>query len=69
MVCSPACAAFVVLRAGCKVDEEGLREHCRARLARFKVPKTFTLVDALPRSSMGKVLKDDLRGSVTGIAR
>jgi fatty-acyl-CoA synthase len=62
-----ACAAFVVLRTGETADEGALREHCRARLARFKVPKTFTLVDVLPRSSMGKVLKDELRASVTGV--
>ena len=64
-----ACAAFVVLRQGSAVTGDTLREHCRARLARFKVPKTFTVVGALPRSSMGKVLKDDLRASVTGAAR
>jgi len=64
-----ACAAFVVLRDGATTDAGALGEHCRARLARFKVPKTFTVVDALPRSSMGKVLKDDLRGSVTEAAR
>ncbi len=63
------CAAFVVLRAGAAATGDGLREHCRARLARFKVPKTFTVVDALPRSSMGKVLKDDLRASVTEVVR
>ena len=62
-----ACAAFVVLRDGERVGEAALREHCRARLARFKVPKTFTLVDALPRSSMGKVSKDELRASITGV--
>jgi fatty-acyl-CoA synthase len=64
-----ACAAFVVLRAGAAEAGDGLREHCRARLAGFKVPKTFTVLDALPRSSMGKVLKDDLRASVTEAAR
>jgi fatty-acyl-CoA synthase len=62
-----ACAAFVVLRAGETVGEDVLREHCRAKLARFKVPKTFTLVEALPRSSMGKVVKDGLRASITGV--
>ena len=48
---------------------EALAEHCGAWLARFKVPKTFTVVDELPRSSMGKVLKDDLRASVAEAAR
>jgi fatty-acyl-CoA synthase len=53
------CAAFVVLSA--PVTEEELRAHCLAQLARFKVPKSFHVVDALPRNSMGKVVKSDLR--------
>ena len=61
-----ACAAFVVLRPGASVTEDALREHCRERLARFKVPKSFSFVEALPRSSMGKVLKDELRVAATG---
>ena len=64
-----ACAAFVVLRDGATTSAEALAEHCGAWLARFKVPKTFTVVDELPRSSMGKVLKDDLRASVAEAAR
>jgi fatty-acyl-CoA synthase len=64
-----ACAAFVVLREGAQATEEALLEHCRGRLARFKVPKTFSFVDALPRSSMGKVLKEELRAGVTGASR
>jgi fatty-acyl-CoA synthase len=53
------CVAFVVVRE--QVSEEELVEHCRERLARFKVPKAFRFVDALPRSGMNKVLKDELR--------
>jgi len=64
-----ACAAFVVLREGSNVGTEELQSLCRDRLARFKVPKTFAFVDALPRSSMGKVLKDELRGGATEVAR
>ena len=64
-----ACAAFVVLREGATATGDALREHCRGKLARFKVPKMFTVVGALPRSSMGKVLKDDLRASVAEAAR
>ncbi|HET6600570.1 MAG TPA: long-chain fatty acid--CoA ligase [Gaiella sp.] len=64
-----ACAAFVVLRDGATTSAGALAAHCRARLARFKVPKTFTVVDELPRSSMGKVSKDDLRASVAETAR
>ena len=64
-----ACAAFVVVGAGASVTEEALREHCRKRLAGFKVPKTFAFVEALPRSSMGKVLKDELRAGATEVSR
>ena len=63
-----ACAAFVVLQAGVSASEDDLREHCRERLARFKVPKTFAFLDALPRSSMGKVRKDELVATAKGVA-
>jgi fatty-acyl-CoA synthase len=54
--------AFVVLRAGATVTTDDLLEHCRARLARYKVPKEITFLDALPRNPSGKVLKRELRG-------
>ena len=62
------CLAFVVLRSGAvaaTAEEEELLDWCRGRLARFKVPKGVRFVDALPRSAMNKVLKDELRASVT----
>ena len=53
-----ACAAFVVAES--PVSEDELREHCRERLARFKVPKVFRFVEGLPRNSMGKIQKSEL---------
>jgi fatty-acyl-CoA synthase len=53
------CAAFVVLASPVSGDE--LRAHCLAHLARFKVPKSFVVVDELPRNSMGKIQKSELR--------
>lgn len=44
-----------------------LREHdaldapCLAEIARFKRPKEYRFVDALPKNNYGKVLKTDLR--------
>jgi acyl-CoA synthetase (AMP-forming)/AMP-acid ligase II len=38
-----------------------LLELCRAHLSGYKIPKRFCFVEALPRSSFGKVLKRDLR--------
>jgi fatty-acyl-CoA synthase len=56
-----ACVAFVVVRSGKGLDDDAVLGWCGSRLARFKVPKAVHFVDALPRSGMDKVLKDDLR--------
>jgi acyl-CoA synthetase (AMP-forming)/AMP-acid ligase II len=53
--------AFVVRRPGTAVTADELVEHCRTGLARFKVPKAVTFLDALPRNPSGKVLKRELR--------
>ncbi|HVM67235.1 MAG TPA: long-chain fatty acid--CoA ligase [Acidimicrobiales bacterium] len=53
--------AFVAVRSGSSVSPDDLIAHCRRELARFKVPKHVTFVDALPRNPSGKVLKRELR--------
>ncbi len=55
--------AFVVPREGARVSPDVLLEHCRLQLAKFKVPKEITVIEALPRNPSGKVLKRELRGS------
>jgi fatty-acyl-CoA synthase len=52
--------AFVV-RTG-EVSEDDLRDHVKANLARFKVPREIVFVDELPRNATGKVLKRELAG-------
>ncbi|MDQ3066746.1 MAG: long-chain fatty acid--CoA ligase [Actinomycetota bacterium] len=52
------CLAFVVVRGAASEDE--LLEHCRGRLARYKVPKGVRFVDALPRNALDKVVKSTL---------
>lgn len=52
--------AFVTLKAGEKVSEQALIDHCRELLAHFKVPKTIVLTE-LPKTSTGKVQKNILR--------
>jgi len=52
------CLAFVVLAA--EASEETLLAHCRAGLARYKVPKGIRFVDSLPRNALDKVLKTEL---------
>jgi fatty-acyl-CoA synthase len=53
--------AFVVLRAGHSATADELRGHCRDQLAKFKVPRAVTFLEALPRNPSGKVLKRELR--------
>ncbi|HUC05602.1 MAG TPA: long-chain fatty acid--CoA ligase [Acidimicrobiales bacterium] len=53
--------AFVVLRPGATASADELIEHCRADLAKFKVPRAVVFLDALPRNPSGKVLKRELR--------
>jgi malonyl-CoA/methylmalonyl-CoA synthetase len=50
--------AFVVARA--PVGEEELVAHARARLASYKCPRAVRFVAALPRNTLGKVLRTDL---------
>jgi len=53
--------AFVVPKAGEAPDAAELTRFCQERLARFKVPRSVTFVDALPRNAAGKVVKHALR--------
>jgi long-chain acyl-CoA synthetase len=53
--------AYVVLAPGRSLDQEGLDEHLRDRLAAYKIPRDLRIVEALPRNASGKVLKTDLR--------
>jgi fatty-acyl-CoA synthase len=55
--------AFVVLRRGAIATADQLIEHCRGQLAKFKVPRAVTFIDALPRNPSGKVLKRELRST------
>ncbi len=54
--------AFVVPHAGQSVLETELDALCLAHIGRFKRPKRYELVEALPKNNYGKVLKRELRG-------
>jgi long-chain acyl-CoA synthetase len=56
-----AVAAFVQARPGARLSAENVIEHCRAQLAGYKKPRHVVFVDSLPRNSVGKVLKSELR--------
>lgn len=58
--------ACVVLNAGHALDEAALDALCLERIARFKRPKRYVVLPALPKNNYGKVLKRELRGMVAG---
>jgi fatty-acyl-CoA synthase len=53
--------AWVVLKSGAVLDEEELKEFCRGRIARFKIPRYVRFVDAFPMTVTGKVQKFVMR--------
>ena len=53
-----------VLRPGARLSAEAVSEHCRGLLAGYKKPRLVRFVERLPRNSLGKVLKTDLRTQV-----
>ncbi|ANI41133.1 acyl-CoA ligase FadD12 [Mycolicibacterium vaccae] len=55
-------AAFVVPAAGHTVTVDDLKQHVRENLANYKVPRDISIMDELPRSSTGKILRNELRG-------
>jgi acyl-CoA synthetase (AMP-forming)/AMP-acid ligase II len=57
---------IVLFKPGSAVTDEELKEFCRERLARYKVPKRVEFVDELPYSPYGKVIKAELRKTFVG---
>ncbi|MCC7286334.1 MAG: AMP-binding protein [Burkholderiaceae bacterium] len=56
-----AVVAFVVPKAGARIDRARVLASFAGRLARFKHPREVIAIDALPRTAIGKVRKDALR--------
>ncbi|MCK5376193.1 MAG: long-chain fatty acid--CoA ligase, partial [Acidobacteria bacterium] len=52
--------AFIVPAADLAVTPEELGQFVASRLARYKIPREFRIVDELPRTPYGKVVKGDL---------
>jgi long-chain acyl-CoA synthetase len=52
---------FVVAAAGSSVTADDVSAHCKQELTAYKVPKLVRFVDALPKSTVGKILRRELR--------
>jgi acyl-CoA synthetase (AMP-forming)/AMP-acid ligase II len=53
--------AFVVSASGDSLDIASLEQLCLDNMARFKRPKAWRVIEALPKNNYGKVLKTELR--------
>ena len=53
--------AFIVAKSGADVREADLDSLCLQHIARFKRPKAYRMIDALPKNNYGKILKTELR--------
>jgi len=56
--------AFLVAAPGATPDPVALDAFCLERLARFKRPKSYVFLEALPKNAYGKVLKRELASSL-----
>lgn len=53
---------FAVRAPGATLTESELIDFCRKELTGYKVPKVVRFVEALPKSTVGKILRRELRG-------
>jgi acyl-coenzyme A synthetase/AMP-(fatty) acid ligase len=60
--------AFVLPSPGATIVSDELRAHCGQSLAHFKVPHEVHVVDDMPRTSIGKIRKNELRDKARGDA-
>ena len=56
-----AVKAVAVLRTGEKATEEEIINWCQGRLDDYKVPRSVDIIDRLPKTPSGKILKHILR--------
>ena len=58
---SEVAVAFVQLEAGSTLTEREVIDHCRGRVASFKIPRHVAFIDEFPMTSTGKIQKVKLR--------
>jgi len=53
--------AFVILHSGITMNEEDIRDFCRGKISRYKIPRYVFFVDSFPLTASGKIQKYLLR--------
>ena len=53
--------AFIILKEGAKLEPEDVRDFCKGKIARYKIPKYVFFVDSFPLTGSGKIQKYKLK--------
>ncbi|WP_421383642.1 class I adenylate-forming enzyme family protein [Bacillus salacetis] len=53
--------AFVAAKGGAALKAEELEDYCKRKLTKYKIPKSFYIIDQLPKTHVGKINKNELR--------
>ncbi len=53
--------AAVVRKPGTEIGGDRIKETCKKHLHKWKCPKQFVYLDKIPRNTMGKALKDEIK--------
>lgn len=53
--------AFVTLKAGQTVTSDDILKYCKSKLKKFFIPKEVIILQAMPKTLVGKILKKELR--------
>jgi fatty-acyl-CoA synthase len=61
--------AFVILHPDIEMNAEDIRDYCREKIARYKIPKYVFFIDQYPLTSSGKIQKYLLREMGNKMAR
>jgi long-chain acyl-CoA synthetase len=59
--------AAVALRPGHEVSAEALIEFCKERIAGYKCPKSIDFFDTLPKSTVGKILRREVKKKYSNV--
>jgi fatty-acyl-CoA synthase len=58
--------AWIKLKAGAAIDDQQIRDFCRAKLAHYKVPRYIKFVESFPQTVTGKIQKFKIREVMCG---
>ena len=61
--------AFVICKDGACLSEEDVRDFCRGRISRFKIPRYVFFVDSYPMTASGKIQKYRLRENALSLLK